>query len=195
MLADDTDTTPPAGENQRAWYDLWGKLQDTVADLDNAVAALQARADYALSHPMLASEYQEQLDSVEAARDRAQWVRDTIKNALGAFGLQLSGLGGLGFIWIPITVAVAAVAWLGSKAADVWALTKKIDEQRRLEGQGLSPDQASAVISHTASAGTSPGLLQQLGGTIGTITVATIVGFGIWWFVKSRRRGRGVFGD
>lgn len=173
----------PQTAEQLEWWNLWGKLQAAARDLDAAVAKLQGQRAYAMSRPALAAEYQQRLTEIETARGRIVWVRDAIKSALGAVGIQLSGLAGLGLIWIPVSAAAAAVAYVAKLAADSWALAKKIDEQRRLEGQGMTAAQASAIVEKTASAGQQPGMLQQLG----QVALFAGLAFGAWYLLQRRR--------
>lgn len=150
----------PTGETAE-WWNAWGKLKSAIAQLDDAVVKLEASRAYALGRPNLAPEYRAKMAEVQAMRDRAVWLRDTIRSVMKTFGVELSGLSGLGIapalVWPAV---VAGVAWIGGKALDLWQFAKKVDEQRRLESQGVAPQQAAAIVERQAAAGA--GLLELL---------------------------------
>ena len=149
-----------AAEDETAWYDVWGKLNRAAADLDAAVRALESQRVYALARPGLRDDWQAKMDEIETARGRVTWLRDTIKSVMSFFGVNLSGLGILPLI--PIAGIAAGVAYVASLAASAWELSKKIEEQRRLESRGLTPQQASAIVSRNAGAGTGLSTTQML---------------------------------
>lgn len=152
-----------AAEDQTAWYDVWGKLNRAAADLDAAVRALESQRAYALARPGLRDDWQAKMAEIETARGRVTWLRDTIRSVMSFLGVGLSGVSGLGFLpLIPIAGIAAGVAYVASLAASAWELSKKIEEQRRLESRGLSPQQASAIVSRNADAGTGLSTTQML---------------------------------
>lgn len=167
-------------QDQTEWYDVWGKLKSAAADLDSAVAELQSRRSYAMSRPELAADYNSQMSDIESARSRVTWLRDTIRSVLGAFGVQLDGLGFVPLI--PIAVVTAGVAYIANLAASAWSLTKRIDEQQRLEAQGMTPQQASAIITRNAEAGTLTGAIKE------AVPALVVLGVGLaaWWWYTHR---------
>lgn len=139
-----------ADADQVAWYDVWGQLNRAATDLDAAVAALQGQRAYALARPDLGDAWQAKMDEIASARGRVAWLRDTIRSVLSFFGVQLQGLGFLPLV--PIALVTAGVAYIANLASSAWELSKNIEEQRRLESGGLSPQQASAIVRSTAQA-------------------------------------------
>lgn len=160
MRISDIAPAQPTDPDQVPWWNAWGQLKQIVAQLDQAVASLQANRDYALSRPDLAATYQSKMDDVESMRSKATWIRDQIKSAFDYFGIQLSGLRyrasqSLGFLPALLWPVVAiAVTWLGSKALDLWQFSQQVDEQRRLEQGGMPPAQAAALVKGKKEAGT-----------------------------------------
>lgn len=153
-------------DDQVAWYDVWGRLKAVAADLDGAVAALERQRPYALARSSLAEEWRAKMDEIETARGRVTWLRDAIRSTMALFGVDLSGLGVLPLI--PLSVIAAGVAYIASLASSAWELSKKIEEQRRLESSGVSPAEASRIVSANAAAGS--------GGAANTIKTVAIVG-------------------
>lgn len=174
--------------DESAWYDVWGKLKQLGAQIDQAVVSLQANASYAMSRPNLAPVFQQKLADVESMRSKATWLRDTIRKAMSAFGVELSGLGivpvAAAVLW---PVAVAGVSWLGTKALDLWKFSQLVDEQRRLEEGGMSPQAAAALVASKADAGTIGGALKAAGPVL---IGAGVIGIGVWLWLNHRPKGR-----
>lgn len=186
-MATQTTAPAPSDSDQVAWWNLWGKLQQAAKDLDAAVVRLQSQQAFAMSRPELASSYAQQMADIQTARDRVTWWRDSIRTVLGFFGVNLSGLGSLGFIWIPITAAIAGVAYVAKVAADAWALSKTIDEQQRLEARGVAPTQAAQIAQGNARAATGTGGTGTIA-QLGTTAILAAAGLaGLWWWMNRRR--------
>ncbi len=170
------------GQTENAeWWNAWGKLKQIVLQLDQAVAKLEASRSYALARPNLRDEYLAKMNDVQGMRSKAIWLRDAIKSAAAAIGMQLSGLGFAPALLLWPVVA-AGVAWLGGKSLDLWQFAQRIDEQRRLESTGLSPTAAAALVKSTATAGT-------LSDTVKTVVPLVVVAGVAWWFFTQRNRG------
>ncbi len=157
-------------DDQVAWYDVWGRLKTVAADLDGAVAELERQRPYALARPGLREEWQTKMEEIATARGRVTWLRDAIRSTMALFGVELSGLGVLPLI--PLSVIAAGVAYIANLASSAWELSKKIEEQRRLESRGVSPADASRIVSANAAAGSS--------GVTGTLKTVAIVGGGVF---------------
>jgi len=175
---------------QDAWWNVWGKLKTIITQLDDSVTKLEASRDYAMSNPTLSNEYASKMAEVKSMRDKAVWLKTNIADAMSFFGVSLSGLRidqtlrGLGVAPLLLWPIVAAgVAWLGSKALDLYNFSQKVDEQRRLEETGMTPQEAAKVVAQTAGAGTIASAL----GNIGTLAIIAAVGFGVWYFWSKRR--------
>ena len=171
--------------SETAWWDVWGKLKGIIEQLDTAVANLQASRDYALSRPNLKDEYNEKMADVQSMRDKAIWLRDTVKNAMAYFGVTLEGLrtevGDLGFVPLLIwPVVIAGVAWLGSKALDLFEFSQRVDEQRRLESAGVPAQDAANIVAQTASAGSVASAIGNVGKTLAVIGVLAGIGYLIY---------------
>jgi len=165
------------------WWNAWAKLKQILVQLDQAVVKLEASRDYALARPNLRDDYLAKMAEVQSMRAKAVWLRDTIRSAADALGMQLSSLG-LAPALLLWPAVIAGVAWLGSKALDLWQFAQRVDEQRRLEAQGVTPQQAAAIINQKAEAGT-------LAGTIKTVVPVLVVGGIAWWWLTQQRGKRG----
>ncbi len=161
--------TAPTAADAPAWWDVWGQLNKAAADLDAATAALEKNRAYALSRANLAQDFLDREQELQTAKERLTWIRDAIKSVLGFFGVQLQGLGFIPLI--TIGVAAAAVAYIVKQAADTWALSKKIDEQQRLEAKGLTPTAASKIVAGEVNAGSFTQTLTSAKGLIVAVTV------------------------
>ncbi len=169
-IPDTTAQETPAASDGPAWWDLWGKLKAASDDLDAAIAKLESQRAYAMTRPELAQQVIEREAELQTAKARVAWVRDAIKSVLGFFGIQLSGLGFLPLI--PIAVAAAAVAYIAKQAADTWALSKKIEEQQRLEAKGVSPTTASRIVQSEVNAGSITQTITSARGLVVALSVA-----------------------
>lgn len=180
------DTVP---SDETEWWNVWAKIKAASTQLDNAVARLQSQAAYAMARPDLRTQFEPMMASIESARSKLLWWRDAVKSTLNYFGAGLEGVGGLGFLpLIPIAVVTAGVAYVAKLAADAWALSSRIDEQRRLESTGLSPAQAAQIAKQTNPAG--GGLFSFDLGTGGTVVLVGAGAFVLWWFFgRGKNRG------
>lgn len=168
-------------DDQIEWWNIWGKLQAAARDLDAAVTQLQQQRAYALARPNLRAEFEAQEQEIESARGRVAWLRDAIKSVMSFFGVELSGLGFVPLI--PIAVVTAGVAYIANIAASAWSLSKRIDEQRRLESQGVPPAQAAQIVTQTSSAG---GMFSGFK-DVKDVMVLLALGVGAWFLWKNMR--------
>lgn len=172
-----------AQAEEAAWWDAWAKLKETIARLDKAVVNLEASRSYAMARPNLRPEFERKMAEVESMKSKALWLRDNIKQAMATFGVELSGLASLGFLPALVWPAVAAgVAWLGSKALDLYQFSQRIDEQRRLEASGMTPAAAAQLVTRTAEAGTLTGMLKA---ALPVLVVGGLA-FGAWYFARKK---------
>ena len=178
-----------AGETNTEWWNAWGQLRDIIAKMDQSVALLTASRDYALANPTLREEYTQKMADVESMRTKALWLRDNIKSAMASFGVVLSGAQARGAVETGLGIAplllwpvvAAGVAWLGSKALDLFEFSQRVDEQRRLEQTGLTPKQAADIVTQTGATG---GIL----GNVKTIVLLGVVALGAWWLYQNRSK-------
>lgn len=166
-----------AGESD--WWNAWAKLKAILVQLDQSVLKLEASRAYALARPNLRAEYLEKMADVQSMRAKAVWLRDAIRAAADALGVQLSGLG-LAPALLLWPAVIGGVAWLGSKALDLWTFAQRVDEQRRLEAQGMSPQSAAALVNQKAEAGTFADAIKTV------VPVVVIGGIAWWWFTQRR---------
>ena len=176
------NTTPA---EQTEWWNVWGQIKAASAQLDGAVAKLQSQAAYVKSRPNLRADFNAITSSIESARAKLMWLRDAVKGTLNYFGAGLSGLGFLPLI--PIAIVTAGVAYVAKLAANAWALSARIDEQRRLESTGMSPAQAAQLANQTNPTGGS--LFSFDLGTGGTVVLVGAGALALWWFFGRGKRG------
>lgn len=172
-----------------AWWNAWGKLKQIIAQLDMSVARLNNARNYALTTPNLRAEYLAKMDTIKSMKNKAEWLRDNIKAAMNYFGVELSGVpetvaSGLGFIPLLVWPLVAGgVAWLGSKTLDLFQFSQRVDEQQRLENNGMTPEAAAALVKQNVESGSISGSIT----TLGTIAIIAAVGFGLWYVMRGRK--------
>lgn len=167
------------------WWNAWGQLQQAAERLDAAVASLRANEQFALARPNLADEYRARMGEVETLRSRLVWLRDTIREVFDSLGVELQGvgqqLGQLGIIpFLVWPIVAAGVAWLGSKALDLWKFSQAVDEQRRLEASGVPPAQAAQLVRAQLEAGSFAAAARSL-------APALILAGGIYLVARSMR--------
>lgn len=182
-----------ATEQQSAeWWNLVARFRQAAGQVDQVLTRLRQQEGAARSSPELSSEY-------DAVMRRAVELRATIADYLGridsavqwlkgagAWIADTFGLNGLGAI--PALIGIAAIA--GALAAvtgfltDAWSLSKRIEEQQRLESRGLSPQEAAAIVQQTT--------LESAGGQWLKLLVPAI-GLGVvaWLVINHSRRNDG----
>lgn len=167
-------------EQEAAWWDVIGKFKAAVADFDNAMSAMRANQAVAAKDAKLLAEYraieQRAADiqkTIQKVKDGTQGVVSWLKGVVG-----MDGLGSLGVVpLIPIAVVSASVFGIAKVTADAWQFAKRLSEVRRLEGQGLSPSQAAAVVNQAAP---SRALFQL---DTKWIVLGALGAIGVWWFL------------
>lgn len=155
----------------------------------NDVETLRAQEATISRYPQLADQYDELMERSETIYNTivnltskvdkvAQWLgvdTDNIEDG------DLRGLNAVGFL-IPIAVVAAAVAAMGKWASDVYIFNKRLDEIKRLESRGMSPEKAAAIAIKRPS-----GIIASLGGNVfRPLVPILIVGAGLW--ALSRRQ-------
>jgi hypothetical protein len=178
-----------ATEQQSAeWWNLVARFRQAAAQVDQVLERLRAQEDAARSDPGLSSQY-------DAIMQRAAELRATIADYLGKIDAAVQWLKGAG-AWIadafgfnglgalPVLIGVAAIAAALAAVTkfltDAWALSKRIDEQQRLEARGLTPQEAAAVVERGTAGSAGSQWLKLLAG-------AAAVGFVGWLIVNNRR--------
>lgn len=110
-------------------------------------------------------------------------IKESYQFSRGVVGLQ--GLGEMGFLPLLVWGVIAASTAGTSKFAyDAYELNQKIKEQQRLENEGLTPQQAGAIVS-----GQSTGIIERLSKNI-VIPIAVVAGLmflGSRLIAKNRR--------
>jgi len=170
---------------ETSWYDVWGKLKNTVVKLDDAVLKLENSRNYAMSRPNLRSDYLSKMSDVQSMRSKALWLRDNIKSAMSVLGVELSGTTGLGIAPVLLLWPIVAggVTWLGSKTLDLWQFSQRVDEQKRLEATGMNPEQAAALARQTAESG---GITSDISSIVKYVVIGGIV-IGAYYFWSKRK--------
>ena len=179
-----------ATEQQSAeWWNLVARFRQAAAQVDDVLSRLRSQEAAARTSAALSAEYDEVMARASSLRatiadylgriDAAvQWLKGAGAWISEAFGLN--GLGALPAL-IGIGAIAAALAAVTKFLTDAWALSKRIEEQQRLEARGLSPQDAAAVIERTTTASASSQWLKWLAG-------AAAVGVVGWLVVNHRRR-------
>lgn len=137
------------------WMRFVTDFDETARLFSDNYAGLKAQGPYIeRSHPELLPKYQELMKSAakhNATINSLRRVRNTVSGWLGTIGRAV-GLGEMGAIpLVPIAVisASAALAAISKWIKDAFVFSRRLNELRRLEGQGLSPGQAANVVNKT----------------------------------------------
>jgi hypothetical protein len=147
------------------WWNLVARFREASQRVDQVLATLWSQEATARTNPALSSEFDvvmnraQQLrasiaDTLSRIDGAVSWVRDAGDWLKSAFGLQ-----GLGIVPLVIGIGAitAALAAVTKFLTDAWSLSKRIEEQQRLEATGLTPQEAANVMERTtgSSAGRS----------------------------------------
>lgn len=159
---------PTTEKQARVILDRFKKRSEDVPKILAALSRIDINR-----YPNLKGEYYSLLRRGRILIGKNSKVMSDIKSGYqfsrGVVGLQ--GLGDMGFLPLLIWGIIAAsTAGTSKYAYDAYALNKKMSEQQRLEQEGLTPGQASAVIS-----GQSIGWIERIGKSI-ILPVAAIIG-------------------
>ena len=136
------------------WWNLIERFREASQRVDQVLDKLRGQEDAARASPGLSMEYDTIMQRANLLRasiadtlgridSAVQWVKgagDWLKSAFG-----LSGLGVVPVV-IGIGAITAALAAITKFLVDAWSLSKRIEEQQRLEARGLSPQQAAAIV-------------------------------------------------
>lgn len=182
-----------ATEQQSAeWWNLVAKFRQAAGQVDQVLARLREQEPAARGSAALSAEYDEIMGRASSLRatiadylgridSAVQWLKGA-----GAWVSEAFGLNGLGAIpaLIGIGAVAAALAAVTKFLTDAWSLSKRIEEQQRLEARGLSPQEAAAVVERTAIASAGSQWIKLLAGGV----ALGVVG---WLIVNHRRRSNG----
>jgi hypothetical protein len=98
-------------------------------------------------------------DTLQRIESAVGWVKNAGDWLKSAFGLN--GLGVVPLV-IGIGAITAALAAITKFLADAWSLSKRIEEQQRLEATGLTPQEAAGVMERSTGASTGRQFVMNL---------------------------------
>lgn len=174
-LGNDAESAPVAGAaDETQWYDIVGRLRSSVDKFRVNFSALLAQRAFVSQHPTLQTEYNtlanrgnainQKINEVQGIIDKVSGWFTSIKTTI--FGgaapapapttptTPIGPLDGLGVIQVlPIAVIAGAVALITKWLADVYVFAKKVEEIKRLESKGLSPQRAADMLERAMPTG------------------------------------------
>lgn len=168
--ADSPPEAVAAGESEETkWYDIVGRLRSSVDKFRTNFNALLAQRAFVSQHPTLQAEYNtlanrgsainQKINEVQGVIDKVSGWFTSIKTTIfgGAAPSPTTPIGpldGLGVIQVlPIAVIAGAVALITKWLADVYVFAKKVEEIKRLESKGLSPQRAADMLERAMPTG------------------------------------------
>lgn len=141
-------------DNASLWADWVKKYNKTVELFNTNYNGLLAQRGYIDSkHPELRAEY-DQLVSAAQSHQKKLDALNRIKNSVVTWYQDFKRFFGLGAIQIiPVAIGLGAaggtLALIGSWIKDAYKFAQRLNELKRLEASGLSPQQASVVLERT----------------------------------------------
>ena len=150
------------------WWDLLGKFREASANVDAVLARLRSQEDAARRNAILSREFDAMMSRAATMRAGIASTLQTIEGAIASLrGLVdwIPGLGTLGNPLLPVLGVAAVAASLASITkflVDAWALSKRIDEQMRLEAAGLTPQEAAGVVARVTQEGAGQSLAMSI---------------------------------
>jgi hypothetical protein len=178
------------------------KFRNAALQMRDAFTRLVSLQSYAASRPDLRAEYDDLFSEGETIKKTVQYITSTVDSVTGFFSdawgsasaaaKRFFGLGvimqpepGLGIVPIVGVAAIAgSIAIMGKWVRDVYLFERKVAEQKRLEGEGLSPQEAAQQLQHLDTSGS------LFGDAFGNLAMPALIiggGFLVWQFLKSRR--------
>lgn len=168
------------------------KFRQSALEFRTAYEKLMAMESDAARAPQLEAEYQDLYQQGSIIRATIEQVTRTVDSVTGFFSdawdagsswlrSLLNGVpqtaprprGALGVIpLVPIAAISAAVGLMGKWVSDVYVFERKLSEAKRLESQGLSPQQAARQAQGYSA-----------GGLFDDLAMPLLIGGGIWLFV------------
>ncbi|MEN9924366.1 MAG: hypothetical protein RL268_492 [Pseudomonadota bacterium] len=158
-----------------AWWDLVARFKAAAQQVDQVLNTLRTQEGAARSDPALSGQYDAIMGRAAALRQTigdylskidtaVQWVKGA-----GQWVADAVGLNGLGFVPVLIGIGAitAALATVTAFLSDAWALSKRIEEQHRLEARGLSPQEAAQVVDRSTAASAGSSWIKQLAAVLG----------------------------
>lgn len=152
------------------WWNLQARFEEAERQVQDVLARLQAHADTARRSPEMIGSYTALMQRAASLQASIASSLQTIRNALDWLrGLTewVPGLNGLGIApVIGIAAIAAALAAVTKFITDALSVIRQLDakralfdaqaaEQRRLEAQGMTPQEAAAVVNRSAQTAVS----------------------------------------
>lgn len=141
-------------------------------------------------YPELRSEYVGLVGRGTKIRDSIRTVTGGIDNVVGWFNsvvgndknTQLKGLGLLPLI--PVAVVIASLAAMGKWGGDVYMFERRLNEIKRLENTGMSPEKASGIVADREAPGLIAGITREVMVPLSIASVVLVAG----WYWANRGR-------
>lgn len=141
----------------------------------------------------LVSKYPALHDDYNDLLDRSDIIYNTVKTLTGAVDKVAEWLGldltpgstpKMGFLpLVPIAVIGASLAAIGKWTSDVYIFNRRLEEVKRLEAKGLSPERAAAIAVKAPE-----GMLPSLGrNVLAPLVPILLLGIGFWAYSKSNK--------
>ncbi|MDH5654199.1 MAG: hypothetical protein OEZ39_20270 [Gammaproteobacteria bacterium] len=127
------------------------KFKKAVADFTAVYENLRANEAYMAkptTDPRLRSEYDSMIDKGDYIQISINKANEALSTVKGWFGMD-----GLGFV--PIVAGLVGAGLLAAVVkwtTDAYQLNAKIEEQKRLESRGMTPQQASNIVGKMGGA-------------------------------------------
>jgi hypothetical protein len=142
---------------------LLEKFKAKAQEFRDAYTALMSRQSYVAQRPELKAEFDALYSRGSTIKRTIEALTRTVDQITGFFSQAWSGASGavkqffglngarpaasLGLVQLlPIAAIAGAVALMGKWVSDVYLFERKVTEQKRLEGTGLAPHQASEIV-------------------------------------------------
>lgn len=143
-----------AAANNAAWWNLVGRWRQHAAEFETNFRALLAQRSFVESRPALLRQWQQLVNDGMATRAKIVSITRTLDQVVGAAANAwdwvkgATGLQGLGLLpLVPIAVIAGSIAAVTKWLTDARQFSQRLEEARRLEGQGMPPAQAAALAA------------------------------------------------
>ena len=138
-----------------SWVKFVTNFDETAKLFSDNYEGLKAQRTYIeRSHPDLLPKYNELMEAAKKHSSVINYlrrIRSTVGGWLGTIGrtVGLGEMGALPIVPIAVISASTALVAISKWVKDAFVFSRRLNELRRLEGQGLTPKQASDIVNKT----------------------------------------------
>lgn len=148
-------------DKAREFWTLWNNLNNQQSIVNRQSSEIKQEYNDLISRgTTIRSTVEYVTRGLDRAANMYQGIKDWFSSTFGMGENEIDNrVDNLGIIpLIPIAIIIASLAAMTKWVSDTYTFTRRLDEIRRLESQGISPENASRIVERTMSKGIFSGV-------------------------------------